>query len=188
MDAAFAWLGQIAEWLGKFIPRLQVVRLGFKMIKFKYGRTPVLVEPGVTVYWPLVTQTFVYPITRQAVQLREQTLMTVDEKTVVVGGMIVYTVTDLVKLVCDVYWPDQTIRDLALTAVHNVCCKLTLHELCDEERRGTLDTKLRNAAQKTLEPYGLEVVKLQLTDLAPCRVLRLVQTTAKGEEDTTNHG
>jgi len=134
-------------------------------------------------YWPLTTDFLEYPVVRQAVTLREQTLVTTDDKTVVIGGMMIFRVPQLITLVGETYWPDQTVKDLSLTAVHDVCCKLSWDQLKDEQRRGTLDTKLKNEAQAALKAYGVEVVKLMLTDLAPCRVLRLVNTQAehKGE-------
>jgi hypothetical protein len=59
---------------------------------------------------------------------------------------------------------------------------MTLDDLHAEQRRGTLDTKLKNAAKKQLEDYGVRVMKVQLTDLAESRVLRLVQSMSKDEE------
>jgi hypothetical protein len=38
----------------------------------------------------------------------------------------------------------------------------------------TLDTKLKNAAKKDLEDYGIEVLKFSLTTLALCKVHRLI--------------
>jgi len=50
-----------------------------------------------------------------------------------------------------------------------------------EQQKGTLDTKLKNAAQRELSDYGVRVLKLMLTDLAPCRVLKLSQSTSQEE-------
>src|SRR5882672_841138 len=173
MESALAWVGQVAEWFGQFIPRVRNIRCTHRGVKFKRGRL-LLCQPGLTIYWPLTTDYFDYPVVRQAEELREQTLMTTDDKTIVVGGMLVHDILDLEKLLMT-FQPVQTIKDLALTAVHDVCCRLSLAELKEGQRRGTLDTKLKNEAQRVLDDYGVRVQKLMLTDLAPCRVLRVVQ-------------
>jgi len=74
------------------------------------------------------------------------------------------------------------VKDIALSAVHDVCCRMSWHDLKDEQRRGTLDTKLKNEAKKSLEDYGVRVLKTMLTDLAPCRVVKLIQSMSKGED------
>ncbi len=180
-DGALAWIGQIAEWIGQFVPRVRNVHIGRRGLKFRHGFVEVL-EPGLHLYWPLTTDWDDYPVVRQGEVLREQTLVTTDDKAVVVGGMLIHEIVDLERLVTTCYSPVQTVKDIAMTAVHDVCCQLTLEDLKLEQRRGTLDTKLRNEAQRALNSYGVKVLKLMLTDLSPCKVLRLVQTSAKGED------
>jgi regulator of protease activity HflC (stomatin/prohibitin superfamily) len=181
MEGALAWIGQLAEWIGRFFPRLAIIRITYKGVKFVHGKKLVIVEPGLTIYWPLVTDYLEYPSVRQGEALREQTLITTDDRSIVVGGMLIHEVVDMAKLVGETYSPQETVKDLALTSVHDVCCKMSLEELKEGQRRGTLDTKLKNEAQKALDPYGVRVVKLMLTDLSPCKVLRLVNTNAKGD-------
>ncbi len=182
MGDAFAWIGQIVEWLGQFIPRLRIIRTTHQGIKWVKGKHPKVLHPGLAVYWPLVTEFLEYPTARQGVELRSQTIVTTDDKVIIVAGILVYSVPDIMKLCAETFDPDQTIRDLTLSAVHDVCCKLSWEELKQGQRKGTLDTKLRNTAKDALQDYGVDVLMLTLTDLAPGRVLRLVQSTAKGEQ------
>lgn len=177
MEGALAWIGQVAEWIGQFIPRIRNVRLTHRAVKFRFGKA-YIVEPGLKWYWPLITDFIEYPVVRQAVTLPEQTMVTSDYKTIVIGGMMIYEVEDLLILCSTTFSPDESVRDLSLTAVHDVACKMTWDDLTREQQRGTLDTKLRQGAQHELKTYGVKVVKLMLTDLAPTKVLRLVQTEA----------
>jgi len=180
VEGAFAWIGQLAEWIGAFFPRLKIVRVTHGAIKFVKGKKIVVVPPGLAVYWPLITDWVDYPIARQGEELREQTLVTTDNKSIVVGGMLIYEVTDLSKLVGETYFPQQTVKDIALTSVHDVCCQLSMPDLMDMQRNGKLDKKLKSEAHAALAPYGVRVLKLMLTDLSPCRVYRMVNTTSKG--------
>lgn len=182
MESAFAWLGHIAEWFGQFIPRLAIVDYTHGAVKMVKGAKVVALEPGLHAYWPLTTNFYLYPTARQGEDLRSQTIVTADDKTIAVAGMLVYEVSDIKQLIANTYKPDQTIKDISLTVIHDVCCQLTWPELREQQRSGKLDRALKAEAKKALEPYGVKVLKVMLTDLAPCRVLKLMQTSAKGED------
>ncbi len=181
MDSALAWIGQIASWLGAFIPRWTILDTTEGGVLFVRGWKAKAIGPGVHWYWPVTTTIVLYPTARQADNLRTQTLVTTDDKVVVVGGMIVYEVKNVLTLLSTSHSAATTIKDLALTALHDVCCRLSWEELKAEQRKGTLDTKLRRAAQDALSSYGVTVLKVMLTDLAPTRVIKLLQSTAQEE-------
>lgn len=188
MESAFAWIGAIAERIGMFVPRLYILDSIHGAVKFVSFRLRwwrgypeiIALGPGAHVWWPLSSTFSVFPIARQANDLRPQTIVTKDNKTVTVGGMIVFEVADVEKILAHTFDPDDTIRDIALTALHDVCIQYSLPDLMEASRKGTLDTAMRNEAKKLLEPYGIRVLKVALTDLAPCRVIRLVQAPNQG--------
>lgn len=185
MDGALAWISQIASWIGQFVPRwhvLEPTQAAVKMIgrRLRYWRAdlPDLVTQrrGVVVWWPALTAIVIYPVARQGNDLRAQTIVTRDERTFTVAGMIVYEIEDVEKIVAQTFDPDDTIRDIALTAIHDACIQHTADTLMGGARDGSLDKEMRAEAQKALRPYGVKVIKLTLTDLAPCRVYRLVMS------------
>ena len=181
MDSALAWVGQIAEWLGRFVPRREILDLTSGAIKYRGGNKPVVCGPGIHWWWPWRSTWVFYPTARQADRLQGRAIGTADGRVILVSGMRVYSVADILALVTTTHSPQTTIKDIALTAVHDVCCDLDWDQLKAEQRRGTLDTKLRNAAQKQLTDYGVKVIKLMLIDLSPCRVLKLSQTQSQEE-------
>lgn len=181
MDSALAWIGQIFEWLGRFVPRWLVLDTTSGAVKFVRGKNPVALYAGIHWYWPLVTTVTEYPVAYQADRLPTQTIVTSDDKTVILGAMIAYRVPDLLPLVANTHSAITTVKNLALTAVHDVCCRMSWDELKTEQRKGTLDTKLRHAAIKLLKEYGVQVEQVMLIDLAPARVLKLMQSTSMEE-------
>lgn len=180
MESALAWIGQIMEWIGRFFPRWVILDTTEGAVKFVHGSKAIALGSGIHWYWPLVTTLQQYPTARQADNLRTQTIVTMDDKVIVVGGMLVYEVADIEKLLAHTHNAATTVTDIALTAVHDVCCQLSWEDLKQEQRRGTLDTKLKNTTQKALNEYGVKVIKTMLTDLAPCRVVKLMQTEHEG--------
>jgi regulator of protease activity HflC (stomatin/prohibitin superfamily) len=97
MEGALAWIGQLAEWIGRFFPRWQIVTSTHGGVKFVRGARVVPLAPGMHWFWPLTTELLLYPTARQAVDLRSQTFVTADNKTIAVGGLIVYEVKDIAR-------------------------------------------------------------------------------------------
>lgn len=180
MDSAFAWIGQLVEYFGQFVPRWVILDTTEGAVKFVGGKTAVALGPGIHWYWPLMTTIQHYPTARQADDLRAQTIVTTDDKTVVVSGVLIYEVADIEKLLAHTHSAASTVTDIALTAIHDVCCQCSWEDLKARQRKGTLDTELRNTSQKALNDYGVRVIKTMLIDLAPCRVVKLMQTPREG--------
>jgi regulator of protease activity HflC (stomatin/prohibitin superfamily) len=181
VESALAWVGQLAEWLGSFVPRWVVLDTTTGAVKYVKG-VPKMCEPGaVHFYWPATTLWYTYPVARQTDRLESQTMETTDAKTFIVAGTITYCVTDLMALLTQTHSATTNTRELAASAVHDICCEYTWAELQEKQRKGTLKTELKNEAQKQLKDYGVQVLKLQLTSLARARVLKISQSTASEE-------
>lgn len=178
MGAAVEWIGWVVEWFGRFVPRRLILDTTEGAVKYVGGSNPVPLAAGIHWWWPWTTKISEWPTARQSLNLRTQTILTADHRTIAVGGIVVYEVADLVQLIAYTHHADMTVADIALTAVHDVCCRLSWDDLCEGQRRGTLDTKLKNETQKALGPFGVTVLKTMLTDLAPCRVLKVVNATS----------
>lgn len=197
MDSAFAWIGQIADWIGQWIPRRSILDTTEGAIKYTGFFLPqrlrvalggfdgpmkvTVCSAGIHWYWPASSTWAMYPTARQTDRLETQTMESKDEKTFLVGGTLTYRVKNLAMLVPENHSPVTATIDVAMTALHDVCCTLTWAELQEEQRKGTLKTKLRKAAQRDLEEIGIEVIRLKLNSLARCRVLKVSQSTSSEE-------
>jgi regulator of protease activity HflC (stomatin/prohibitin superfamily) len=179
MDAAFAWVGWIADWFSQWIPRWTIIRTTHGGVKFIRGHKTIPLGPGWHCFWPLTTELLIYPTARQAVDLRTQTLMTTDGKTIVVGGLIVYEITDIEAALAHTFDTDQTIKDVALSAIHDTLVKMSWVDVRTAQELGTLNLKLRSRVRKELKTYGVKVLKTTITDLAQTRVYKVIQTTAQ---------
>jgi len=177
MEGALGWISAVADWVGQFIPRWVIVPTTHAAIKFVKGSTVVKLGAGLHFYWPLTTQFVIHPVVRQANDLRAQTIVTTDHRTAVVAGLIVFEVADAEKLLAQTFDPDETIRDVAVSAIHDVCIQYAWPDLHASARSGALDRQLLKEARRHLDRYGVRVLKMTLTDMAPCRVYRVVQAS-----------
>ena len=160
------------------MPRWVILDTTQGAVKYVGGDRPVVCGPGIHFYWPARTTIVIYPTARQTDQLETQTMETSDGVTFVVSGLITYRVKDLAALLTTTHDAMAAIKDMSQAAIHDTCCYGTWAELQTKQRKSTLKTELRNEAQKQLRDYGVDVIKLQLTSLARCRVIRLSQSTA----------
>jgi regulator of protease activity HflC (stomatin/prohibitin superfamily) len=173
MDAALGWIGAIVEWFGQFLPRWKVVPTTHGWVMWVGGKRVISGGAGIIYWWPARTEIKVYPVVRQALDLRPQSLSTKDEKPILVGGLITYKIDDIQKALAETWDIDETIKDSALTAIHRVVARMTWAELKEAEQNGILDKRLRHQARLVLEPYGVRVMKMSVTDLVPARTLKL---------------
>lgn len=197
MDSAFAWIGKIADWIGEWIPRRVIVDTTEGAVKYTgflfprvlrmrlRGRDTDMVVTvclaGIHWYWPATSSWVMYPVARQTDRLETQTMESKDGRTFLISGTLTYRVKDLGKLIPCTHSPVTATIDVAMTAMHDVCCRFNWEDLQDEQRRGTLKTKLREAAQRDLEEIGIEVIRLKLNSLARCRVIKVSQSTSSEE-------
>lgn len=181
MSEAFAWLGKAVEWLAAFVPRWVILDTCIGAVKYRRG-VPQFCKPGaVHFYWPVTTLWQEYPMARQTDRLESQTIESKDGKTFIVAGTITYMVTDLVALLTTTHNATTNTRELAASAVHDICCDYDYADLQLRNQKGTLKTELKNEAQRQLSEYGVKVLKLQVTSLARCRVYKISQSTASEE-------
>jgi regulator of protease activity HflC (stomatin/prohibitin superfamily) len=118
-------------------------------------------------------------VARQSVNLATQTITTRDGKVIAVGGLLIFRISDALKLMADTWNPDQTIRDLAAGALHEACSRSTWDELQAAKNNGVLNKQLRQAMRRRLTPFGVKVLQATLTDFAPCRVLKVLQAVSQ---------
>ena len=176
MQGAFEWISWIAQWLGQFVPRKVILDTTMGGVKFVGGNVPKILGPGTHWYWPWHTMFQAYPTVRQTDELRSQTLTTADDKVIMVAGLITYEVFDLTPLLVETFDAATLVKERSLAGVHDACCRMSWEELKAEQRKGTLNTKLKNAVKRELQDYGVAVLEVSLTDLAPTRVLKVMQS------------
>lgn len=181
LESAFGWIGKIADWLGQWFPRWEIVDTTEAGIKWVKGVPKACPGGQVWWHWPVTTKWTTFPTARQTDRLETQTMESADGVTFIVGAMITYEVVDVLALGAYTFSPTRTVVDIAMTSVHDVCGELSWSELRAKQAKGTLKTALKNDAQKQLEPFGVKVIKLQLTTLARARVYKISQSTATEE-------
>jgi regulator of protease activity HflC (stomatin/prohibitin superfamily) len=174
MENAFAWLRDIADWLGRFVPRWEVVPTTHGWVKFVRGSRIVTGGSGIVWWWPVTTRMLDYPIVRQTITLPTQVVVTTDNIEIAVSAMLVFEIADLERILAHTYDPEETVRDIAATSLHDVCTEMTWEEIRTGGRK--LRTRLTNEAKKDLAEYGVKPLKFALMTCAKCSVARVIRS------------
>ena len=133
-----ASFNQFIQLLVSFIPRFTVVRKTDRGVKFVRGKKVKVLEPGLRWYWPLVTEIEVVNVQRQVLKLPVQTLYTSDEKTVIAGGVVVYSIEDIYKYLVENYDAEDSIAEVAAACLRDIVISKTVKEI--QRTPGTVPT------------------------------------------------
>jgi regulator of protease activity HflC (stomatin/prohibitin superfamily) len=189
METIFGLFGRILEAVLSFVPRMVIVRATHNAVKWKRGKHPRAVPPGLTVYWPLVTDMDQIVVARQTLNLPTQTLMTSDQKQVIVGAFVVYRINDVVQAIGERNWDvESTLGDITQAAIVEEITKRTLNDLLagiSGGQQSSLSKALKKNCLKQLRPFGLHVERCGLTDFSTTRVYRLIGNDAAPSQQFT---
>lgn len=192
MESAFAWFGQVIEALLSFIPRLILVRATHQGVKWKYGKYAKRLDPGLHLYWPLVSDYELIVTARQTLNLPTQSLMTKDRKQVVVGSVIVYRIRDAVDAIGERNWDvDSTLRDITQATVVEVVTSNTLEDLLNGMAQGNDSDLIKSFTEnvrKELRQFGVYIGQAKFSDFSTSKVFNIMGGNPLAKESGITDG
>jgi regulator of protease activity HflC (stomatin/prohibitin superfamily) len=159
MTSALTWLNDLAQWLGRWVPRLTLVPPTHRAVRFGPRGGARTKGPGLVLTWPMVHELVLVPTTTLSYQGNGQVLPFKDTRDVVprcmvCGTAVQFRVTDPVKAVT------QALNFHALVD-NRVQAAIARHVQQDLSDRAWLETARAEAAA-ALAPYGICVERLDL--------------------------
>jgi regulator of protease activity HflC (stomatin/prohibitin superfamily) len=178
VESLFGLLGGMLDALFSIIPRLVIIRATHRAVKWRAGKTPIDVGPGLDWYWPLITEMVTMVVARQTLNLPTQVLMTRDKKQVVVGAFIVYKISDIVQAIGERNWDvDSTIADITQAAIVEEIMSRDLDGLLagiSGGKTSELNKAITANCRSELRQFGVWVGRAGLTDFATCKVHKVL--------------
>lgn len=159
MDAALGWIGDLVRYFARLVPRLQLVRITERSVKFSRSKARE-VGPGLHWWWPVTTEMDVYPVVRQVVSLEQQMIQTSEGKTIVVDGVIVYSIEDLYTFCVENHDAEENMAELAQAGMRKAVLSTPLEEI--NGGRAKFDNRLTTEAQKSLAGFGVAIESMRL--------------------------
>lgn len=171
MERAFGWIGEIFQNLMKVLPWLVIVPATHAGVAFARGRHIKKWAPGLHIYWPLVTTYKLAVTVRQTQMIQSKIVMTKDLKTVIAGALVTYFVDDIVAALAQIADLASDVLERSQGAILDEISKTSL-EAIQSDRLG-FNAVLTERCSATLNGYGVQVISVQLTEFAPCKVIAI---------------
>jgi len=178
VESALAWISELVNWFGRWVPRIFQVRISERAVKYVRGRAAVC-GPGLHVYWPITTEIDHVCVARQVIKLPSQVTTSKDGVSIEVGGLLVFTIEDAFKYLVGNYEAQDSAAVIALGAMRRAVGMRTFDQL--RENRADIDNTLASQAQKRLDVLGVKVETLEITDLAETLVFSVFGRAGHGQ-------
>lgn len=106
----------------------------------------------------------------RTMNLGPQSLTTVDGASIVVSAIVTAKIVDITRATLQVESVDHAMRDACYAEVAGVIMRQTWDKL---NKIAELEPELERACQKRATKWGIEIVRVQLSDVSRSRSLRL---------------
>src|SRR4030043_317002 len=153
-----------------------------KGVKFMLGKYTGTMEPGWRLVFPIVQSYQKVDLRVKAVDVPSQEAITKDNISVGVNAVIYYKVQDADKAILEVENFYYAISQLAQTTMRNVVGQVDLDQLLSQRDR--ISENIRAIIDKASDPWGIEVINVELKDITlPEEMKRVIGKQAEAERE-----
>ena len=138
-------------------------------ILLRMGKFKRVVKPGVVFKIPFLDKIEVQTIVTTTLSVPTQSVITKDEKQLVVKSVVKYNVADVEAFMLTVYDAIDAISDITQAIIKEQVALRTFKECIDNDFDNTVTKKLRVEVRK----WGLDIERVTLTDIGQIKSLRL---------------
>ncbi len=164
------WLNSLIEKLLSVIPRLTLVNPDEGAARTTLGKYTKLLGSGWYFYWPLIQTLQTITVTPQVVDVRVQSVRTIDGTDMAIGLAVRYRITNAVSAQLKVLDYDRSLQNQALVACVEIIGNMTMSEVFVDD----VNVKLTDLVQKKARGWGIEVQSCGVTDIGETTNIRVL--------------
>lgn len=138
----------------------------------RFGRYHRTVKPGWAIHYPLIERCITENVVPRTLNLGVQGLTTIDGLSITVAAVVTAQVQDVRKSLLEVESVGQAVMDSCYGVIGDFVCASTWEQMLNPEHL----LQLPKLCQKIARKYGIEILRVQLSDKSRSRSLRLFQT------------
>jgi len=150
---------------------------------FELGKYKGKLGPGIHPVIPLIQKVKQVDIREKLIDIPAQEVITKDNGTVVVDGVVYYKIVDAEKAILNIYDYEEAISQLAQTYLRATIGKLELDELLSAREK--LNAELRDRLDSETDAWGIKITKLEIKKIDPPKSIQQAmaqQLTAEREK------
>ena len=145
---------------------IRIVPQGFEWTVERLGKYTRTLKPGISILIPLLDNVGTKNDMReQVIDVPSQEVITRDNATVQVDGVVFYQVVDAAKSSYEVADLFNSILNLAMTNIRTVLGSMALDECLSERNR--INNNLMSVVDEAVEPWGVKITRIEIKDITP---------------------
>lgn len=156
-------LSQLFQWWVTVTPWQQCVRV-------RCGKHATLLTAGMHWKLPVLDTIYLQPVRLRAQYIEPQTVTTADGRSISLSVAVHYRIADLLKLYNTIHNQSDTISQTTQGEVAGYVSGFELGSL----NKASLELYLTETLHQRIDPFGLEVVEVQVTNFAVVKTYRLI--------------
>jgi len=141
----------------------ETVNRGFRGVIQRFGQVRGIVNEGLYLVNPCSESIRQIDIRTRLMDLKEQTVLTQDNLTLKIDGVVYYTVREIEKATFNIQNIEDSVYQLSLVSLREVFGTHTLQD-CLEKRERVAEEIEQHVSVKT-KPWGIKINMIQLTDI-----------------------
>lgn len=167
---------ELIQWIKEFWNEINpffIVREYQEGVLLRNGKFKALLKAGFHMKLPFIDECIFQHIVQTTQSLSAQSLLSNDGKNIVVRGMVKYRIVDSKTYILEVFDAIDAISDVAQGIIKNIIMSKSFEECLDNE----LDNIITKKCRAEIKKFGVEIMQVTLTDIAPIRSYRLINDT-----------
>lgn len=159
---ALAWLNDLVQWLGRWIPRLVLVEPTHRGVLFGPRGSAKECGPGLVVYWPITHALTLVAITTQSVQINTQALPLDNDDGSLLPRVLLCAAAIQFRVHKPVAFATRSLYAHALVDNRTQAAIARHRDAHHANRQAWIDAALADVTTE-LEPFGVVVERLDIT-------------------------
>lgn len=172
----------IGAFLLYVIAGLRVVKEYERGVRFTFGKYVGIIEPGLKMVWPIIQTWERVDMRIKAVDIPSQECISKDNVSIKVNAVLYYKVEKSDKAILKVESFPYAVSQLAQTTMRNIVGEFALDEIL--QKREKIATKIMQIVDKDTDPWGIDVIKIEIKDIElPADMKRVISKEAEAERE-----
>ena len=166
----FEWLNKLMTELGAWIPRIGLMKVTHRGVKHSRGGTVTPIQPGLYMWWPLISEIDELAVMRQTLTFRQR-LTTQDTTTVLVETVVIYTIEDIEKACVETWDYEDTVGEAAQrSTIESVMSRKFAQIKEDLAGTNTIPDEITEACRRQLSQFGVHVEEAFISNFCETHV------------------